>query len=173
MSVGCIAACVKHGATYYMRGRCRHYILTCRRHHPTPPPEPQTPADRDSRSITSAFHVQLSRRWGGLAGSAAAPRPFSPPRHNPRPFGSTAASTTSRGRTADDVRPRVIIFRHFALIAPPTTTHPLPNPTRRFDPATPHPLRVLCTKRIYAARNIVYHNAGAQNTARHILFFRL
>lgn len=140
-------------------------ILTCRRH---PPPHPlsasQRPADRDSRSITSAFHVQLSRRCGGLADSAAAPHPVSPPRR--RPFGSTAASTTSRGRTADDARPRVIIFRHFALIAPPTTTHPptLPLPDASIPP--PRARYECCVQDVYAARNIIvylYHNAGAQN----------
>jgi len=115
---------------------------------PSPPPRPRSAqADRQSRSsITSAFHVQLSR-------------PVMP---SPPPSACSGQQRRRRRRTRRRLaegayrrrRPRVIIFRHFALIAIP--------PRRRFEctcaPSTPtivyHILLYCNTKR--RSRDILF-----------------
>lgn len=113
---------------------------------PSPPLRPlSAQTNRQSRSsITSAFHVQLSR-----------PVMLSPPQ--PSACSGQQRRRRTRRRLAEGAyrrrRPRVIIFRHFALIAPPR---------RRFECTREHK---------YVDDRIIYYIIIQNTVARAIFYF--
>lgn len=112
--------------------------------NPSPPLRPRSAqTDRQNRSsITSAFHVQLSR-------------PVMPSPPPPSACSGQQRRRRTRRRLAEGAhrrrRPRVIIFRHFALIAPPR---------RRFE--------CTCAKVRRRSYHILYYNT--KHCSRDILF---
>jgi len=114
----------------HRRGRCRHYILTCRRPLAAPL---QRPADRESRSITSAFHVQLSCRRGGS--SPGRPSPPTPVRVNGEPVDDSPRAYRRRPPARNNFPP---LCANRSARATARRRHP----TRRVDPSAPRAMRV-------------------------------